>query len=221
MQGNVVSPVKLVLSVLFEQRVELNVVDLVEALIEALELELIVGANAHVVGNFQGHAEESCARRGLKDDPGRTGGASLLVLEVDHFLVVDYAEEAHEGVDHEVDGEVVALVETLSSELVVSVEEGDQLHLHHDLEEDDLEDLVVGLALARVHQEALLLAPLLQPLEAPQDQGVLVHDHLDDLVLQHEALVEGLAVHQVQVEALVGVEEQQPRKLCLLQEVDD
>lgn len=80
MHGNVVSPVKLVLSILFEQSVELNIVDLVEALIETLELELIVGANAHVVGHFQGHAEESCVRRRLKDDPGRTGGASLLVL---------------------------------------------------------------------------------------------------------------------------------------------
>lgn len=94
-------------------------------------------------------------------------------------------------------------MEAIPPELVVGVEEGDQLHLHHDLEEDYLEHLVVGLALTRVHQKALLLAPLLQPLETPQDQRVLVHDHLDDLVLQNEALVEGLAVHQVQVEAIV------------------
>lgn len=84
-----------------------------------------------------------------------------------------------------------------------------------------MQDLVVGLAFGGVHQEGVLLAPLLEPLDTLEHNLVGVHNHRGDLVFEGLGLVMRAQVDKVELEALVGVEEDQPGKLYILQEPRD
>lgn len=80
-----------------------------------------------------------------------------------------------------------------------------------------MQDEVVGLPLAGHHEEFVLLAPLLQPLDALQHQVIPLYDLLDDFVFQFLGFV--VDIHQVQLEPLLAVEQDQPFDFCVLDEV--
>eukprot|EP00341_Mesodinium_pulex_P013228 CAMPEP_0116909398 /NCGR_PEP_ID=MMETSP0467-20121206/14252_1 /TAXON_ID=283647 /ORGANISM="Mesodinium pulex, Strain SPMC105" /LENGTH=168 /DNA_ID=CAMNT_0004584749 /DNA_START=842 /DNA_END=1348 /DNA_ORIENTATION=- len=128
-----------------------------------------------------------------------------------HLAIERVAQKSHEAVDDEVDGEVFVLFEAFEYELLLLVEPGHQRERHHDVEQNDLEDLVVGEALGGVHHRRPLFAPLLEPLHTLEHQVVLLHDHFGQPVLLHLGLVGLLEVDQVKSEAERGIEQQQPR----------
>lgn len=135
-------------------------------------------------------------------------------MEGDHLQVEGIREEAHELVDDAVEGERGTLLLSVQPELVLGVQPGHQTQLHRDLEEDELEDVVVGLALGGVHHLGPLLSPLLQTLHALEQQIVPLHDHLGDAVLFHVGAVGD--VDDVEGKAESRVEKQQAVQLGVL-----
>lgn len=97
------------------------------------------------------------------------------------------------------------LFETFKNEFVVFIQKWNEFEFHHDVEEDDLQDLVVGLAFRGVQKAAVEFAPLLQPLDALHDHFVIVNDFGDNQILEFVRVV--TEVDDVDLEALDAVEE--------------
>lgn len=139
--------------------------------------------------------------------------AALGVGKVDDFVVNRVRQELHLLVHDLVEGDVFAL-EVSEYESLVTVHPRDELEFHHYLEQYDLEDVIVWEAFGGIEDLEVVLAPLLQTVDALEDHRVVADNGPDYLVLEVVLVV--VHVDQVKMEALFVVEQYQSRHALIL-----
>jgi len=168
------------------------------------------------------HAVEGLPAGRLHYHPIAVALVALPVAETDDLEVGRIRELVHKLIDELIET-ILTLFEVDSVEVERVVQEGDVLELHEHLEQDDLEDLRIREAFGWVKHHAVVLEPLLQPLDQLHDGLVIRDDHAHDVVLLlvvpgHAFL--GIQVDDVDLESLLVVEQHQSWHLGAVQEGD-
>lgn len=108
-------------------------IDLLVTLVETLEPELVLRAETNPLGHVLRHALELAVVGGVEDLPGGLAPLRPARTQVDHLLVLDFRDEAHERVHDVVHSQTRVLREVAQVEFVIFVQPWHQLEFHHDL----------------------------------------------------------------------------------------